>query len=570
MAVLNNNTIQKILNLRPYLLPRRSFQIAGILALSLIVSFLEIISIGLVLPFLSVLTEPELIFNNHIVLNVREYLHITTHNQLLLYITVVFVFALIVSSLIKIIHLWVLARVSNAIGSDLSYTVYKNVINTNSSEIINAVLTKVDRTVLQIIIPFLYIISSLIVVVIILVAIISLSPKLAISVICAMGFIYSLIILLTRKQLLVNSDYIAHSSDKLVQLIQESRGSIKDIILGGFFTAYGVHFRNLDWKYRYKQGVNLTINQGPRFGVEALGISFIVILAYILTTSAENPQFVLPTLGVLVFAMQKMLPLFQLIYRSWSMIQGGMGSFEDVTFIIKEGYDKENLKKIGKHLFFKNDVTLNNISFRYGNSGKYIFKNVNIKMTKGTCVGVLGDSGSGKTTFIDLIMGLIQPSEGELLIDGTKVSSHNVALWHKHISHVPQEVFLADASIAENIALGIPKDKINPIKLRECINKAQLSDLIYGLNQKENTVVGEMGSLLSGGQRQRIAIARALYAEADVLIFDEATNALDEKTENEVVSVLKNIKDEILLIIISHRPNTLKMCDKTIDINQLK
>ena len=543
------------------------------MVLTILVSIIEIISIGAVLPFLSVLTNPEIAFSHPMGAPFKSAFKISSHEDLLFYITLMFIVALIFSSIMRMLHLWITARVSNAIGSDLSYKIYQSflekqyseIVELNSSEIINAVLTKVDRAVLQIIIPALNLISSLIMTIFILWLLFFINPIASLVTLSTIGAIYVVISILTRKRLLNNSEYIAYSSDRIAQLIQESKGSIKDIILGNMHTRYYSKFRDLDWKYRYKQGVNLVINQSPRFIVEAMGASIIVILAY----SINDSQSVIPTLGVLVFGMQRLLPQFQIIYRSWSTVQGGMASFLDVVNLISNAKTSSSVGQKSVDFSFQKEISLKDVSYRHNNKQKYIFRHVNLTIFKGACVGIIGTSGSGKTTLVDLIMGLIIPSNGELRVDNVPVSYDSISSWQSHISHVPQEVFLVDASIEENIALGFSKEEINKEKLQECIVRAQLQDLVDSLPKKEETIVGEGGMLFSGGQRQRIAIARALYSDANVFIFDEATSALDQETEREVMSVLNNIKNDIVVMIVSHRVSILKSCDQIIDMDKI-
>lgn len=545
--------------------------------LTILVSVVEIISIGAVLPFLSIFTNPEVFFNHPLILQFRNLFNINSSQQLLFYFASIFVLALILTGAMRTLHLWINARVSNAIGSDLSSSIFKSflkkpyseIVDIKSSEVINGVLTKVDRVTMLIILPWLNFVSSLIIMFFILSLLIYININITLISMSSIGIVYFLISALTKKKLLSNSKYIAFSSDKIVQLIQESKGTIKDIIIGRMHSNYFEKFRNLDWRYRYLHGVNLVISQSPRFIIEAIGASIIVIIAYIISINSNNPGSVLPSLGVLVFAMQRILPLVQIIYRSWSSIQAGQASFYDVIELMSDTKNLNISIENKLDVTFQKEISLKNVSFKHSNKKNYLFKDVNLKINSGTFVGIVGKSGSGKTTLIDLIMGLLTPSKGDILVDNLKIDINNISSWQSCISHVPQEVFLVDASIAENIALGVSIDEINEEKLKESIYKAQLNDLVNNLPNKEATRVGESGALISGGQRQRIAIARALYSDAKVFIFDEATSALDQKTEKELIQVFNSFKNEILFIMVTHRLNSLSICDQIIDLDKI-
>jgi ATP-binding cassette subfamily B protein len=221
---------------------------------------------------------------------------------------------------------------------------------------------------------------------------------------------------------------------------------------------------------------------------------------------------------------------------------------------------------------FIDKISFNQVSFRYSSSSPFVLKKINIEINKGEVIGFMGTTGSGKSTLLDILMGLMPPSIGELKIDGVKINDNNCRSWQTHIAHVPQAIFLSDTTIAENIAFGVPYNKIDMKRVIEVSQKAQIAELIENMDQKYLTFVGERGIRLSGGQRQRIGIARALYKKADVIVFDEATSALDNETEKEVMNSIYQLGEvgELTIFIVAHRLTTLKNCNKIFELSRGK
>jgi ATP-binding cassette subfamily B protein len=264
------------------------------------------------------------------------------------------------------------------------------------------------------------------------------------------------------------------------------------------------------------------------------------------------------------------LPIIQQVYLSWSSILGyKFSAIDTLNFLdqkIPDYYKKDSNYKI----IFKSELHLQSVSFRYNRNQKWILKDLNLTIKKGDRIGLIGTTGSGKSTLVDIIMGLLQPESGDVSVDGVKLNDLNLRNWQNIVSHVPQNIYISDNSILENIAFGIPLNNIDQEFVVECVKKARIFDVINAMPLKFDTIVGERGSKLSGGQRQRIGIARALYKRAEVLIFDEATNALDNETETEVMDSINSIDKNITLIMIAHRLSTLDKCNKIINVENGK
>jgi ATP-binding cassette subfamily B protein len=263
---------------------------------------------------------------------------------------------------------------------------------------------------------------------------------------------------------------------------------------------------------------------------------------------------------------QRILPLLQQFYTSLTSLRGGQASLEDVLHLLNQPLpDYLSLASI-KKLTFDRQIELLGISFKYGSDQPWILSEINLRIPAGARVGIIGATGSGKSTMLDIIMGLITPTCGSLLIDGKVITLENHRGWQAHIAHVPQAIYLADSTIAENIAFGVPLEKIDHDAVRLAAQRAQLSAVVESWPQKYSTPVGERGVRLSGGQRQRIGIARALYKDADVIILDEATSALDNETESSVMTAIESLDKNLTVIIVAHRLSTLKGCNQVIEM----
>jgi ATP-binding cassette subfamily B protein len=254
------------------------------------------------------------------------------------------------------------------------------------------------------------------------------------------------------------------------------------------------------------------------------------------------------------------------MYGSWITIKGNQASAQDAIDLLNQPLPAESLNIATDPILFEKALTLINLSFRYHDQGPWILKDLNLEISKGSRVGFMGVTGSGKTTLLDIVMGLLPPTEGQLMVDETPLNDYNIRSWQAHISHVPQTIYLADTTIAENIAFGVPFEQIDRKRMKEAAQMAQISHTIEGWTKGYETVVGERGIRLSGGQRQRIGIARALYKRSSVIILDEATSALDIETEAAVIKAIEKLADDITIMIITHRLTTLNNCDRILEV----
>lgn len=553
---------------------RRRNQFLLLLVLMVLASFAEIISIGAVLPFLGVLTAPDLIFEMPIVQPIIEGFELTKPQQLLLPLTIAFGVAALIAGVMRLLLLWASTRLSFAAGADLSNGIYRRTLYQpyavhcarNSSEIIDGISGKANGVIYNIIVPVLTLISSCIMLAAILIALFFIEPLIALVAFGGFGLIYAAIIRLTRKQLLADSKCIARESIQVIKSLQEGLGGIRDVLIDGSQETYCEIYRNADSPLRRAQGNSLFIAASPRYGVEALGMLLIAVLAYSMAQQVDGIAKAIPILGALAVGAQRLLPVLQQAYGSWTQINSGQASLRYALELLDQPLS-DQINQTVLQLPFNQSIDLRQIRFRYGELEPYVLNNLNLTISKGSRVGFIGTTGSGKSTLLDIVMGLLQPTNGLLEVDGSPITPINYRAWQSHIAHVPQVIFLADSTIEENIAFGIPRNQIDHSRVKQAAEQAQIAETIESWPKQYQTFVGERGIRLSGGQRQRIGIARALYKQADVIIFDEATSALDSETEQAVIQAIENLSKELTLLIIAHRLTTLKDCTQIVELS---
>jgi ATP-binding cassette subfamily B protein len=352
----------------------------------------------------------------------------------------------------------------------------------------------------------------------------------------------------------------------MVRALQEGLGGIRDVLIDGTQAIYCKIYRSADVPLRRAQANNQIIGASPRFIIEALGIALIAVLAYTLTGREGGVAAAIPLLSALAIGAQRLLPVLQQLYGSWSSLRGGKASLNDVLDLLEQPVPEYARSLISEPIPFRQSIHLNNTSFRYTEKTAWVLHDLNLEIPKGARVGFIGTTGSGKSTLLDIIMALLTPCKGSLVIDGTTITEQNFRSWQAHIAHVPQSIFLADTTIAENIAFGVPPEQIDYQRVERAAEQAQIAKTIKSWEKGYETFVGERGVRLSGGQRQRIGIARALYKQADVIVFDEATSALDNETELAVMREIEKLGRELTILLIAHRLTTLKTCDLIVEL----
>ena len=567
---------QLLTRLWRHISPRRRGQFGLLLILMVLTSFAEILSIGAVLPFLAVLTAPARVFEHAAAQPIIQMFGLTAPEQLLLPLAIAFGVAALIAGTMRLLLLWVNTRLSFATGADLGINIYRRTLYQpylvhcarNSSEVISGISGKANSVIQSIVLPALMLISASVILIAVLVAILAVEPVMALMTFSGFGLLYIFIMRLTRKMLLIDSQYMARESVEVIKSLQEGLGGIRDVLIDGSQATYCQIYRQADLRLRRAQGRSAFISNSPRYGVEALGMLCITVLAYTLSQQTDGIVKIIPVLGALALGAQRLLPALQQVYGSWVNIQSGQAALQDTLSLLDQPLPDYADQPPSKPLPFEQSISLKRLAFRYNPQAPYVLKQVNLTIAKGSRVGFIGTTGSGKSTLLDIVMGLLSPTDGILEIDGQAIASGNQRAWQAHIAHVPQAIFLADSTVQENIAFGVPIDQIDHERVKQAAQQAQIADSIEGWPKQYQTLVGERGVCLSGGQRQRIGIARALYKQADVIVFDEATSALDSETEFAVMQAIENLSQNLTLLIIAHRVTTLKNCTQIVELSE--
>ena len=561
--------VNNIIFLWKYLGEKRRYQFILLLILMIVSVFAEVISIGSVVPFLSALTNPEVLMQLDWFQPIIHMLDIKSTNELLLPLTLGFVGASIFAAGIRILLLWVNTHLSASMGIQLRSEVYARTlyqpyafhIANNSSQLISMVTEKVGLTILSGIMHVLMLVSAAITSLAIIATLILINPMVALLTFLILGGGYILMGYLVRKHIKSNGDIIAKNQPDAVKCMQEGLGGIRDIILDSNQNIFIQLYTKVAKNIQLAGMKNAFLGGLPKSLLEVLSIILIAILAYSMQVGGNQEEQVLPILGALALGAQRLLPALQQIYFSWSMINGNQKIIAEVVTQLKQSTPQTIIdEKPTNILNFHHNIVLENVGFKYQNSDIHVLEDINLDIQKGSRIGFIGTTGSGKSTLLDIMMGLLLPSHGQFKIDGVKIDKNNISNWQSNIAHVPQSIFLSDASMAENIAFGVEIDNIDMSKVKKVSELACLDTFIEELPNGYQTSVGERGVQLSGGQRQRIGIARALYKQANVIILDEATSALDDITELNIMQNIDSLEESTTVLMIAHRVTTLKGC----------
>jgi ABC-type bacteriocin/lantibiotic exporter with double-glycine peptidase domain len=576
-TMVNQNKFDKLLlRLWSHIGARRRTQFLVLLCLMVVTSFAEVLTIGAVLPFLVALTSPDRILTHDMFQPFILLFGILNYGDLLFVLTVGFGAASLVAGTLRVVLIWASTNLSCRMGADLSINIYRRTlfqpyavhISRNTSEIISGVTIKANQVISNVISPMLTLISSAIMLTAILCTLLLINFEVTSSAVAGFFLIYGIIIKLTRKSLIANSERTGVELNRSIKVLQEGLGGIRDVLIDGSQQTYCEVFSRADLRMRYAQANTLFISQSPRHLFESLGMVLIAVIAYVMVTNTSTEKNTLPLLGMLALGAQRMLPVIQQAYASWTSIYGGQAPLRDTLDLLDQPLPAYADMPQPQPQPFEREIRLRQLDFRYSLDTPWVLRNLDLSISKGRRIGFMGKTGSGKSTLLDIVMGLLVPTSGSLEIDGVPITPVNQRSWQALIAHVPQIIFLTDSSVAENIAFGVPSQKINMANVRLAAQQAQISNLVESWPAGYDTVVGERGIKLSGGQRQRIGIARALYKQAQVIIFDEATSALDSHTEEAVMSAIENLGRDLTILVIAHRITTLSICDEVVELGE--
>ena len=545
-----------------------------LLILTLIMAFLDTLGIASILPFISVLANPQIIETNEYLSSIYKAsitLGVNSRQQFIFILGIVVFILLLFSLFFRAITIYFQTRFSLMREYSISkrllelylYQPYTWFLHRNSSNLSKIILSEVNQVVEGILIPMISLITQSVIAFAILGLLILFNPFLSFFAGLILIMSYVIIFYFVKKILFQFGHIRSQVNSERFLIISEVFGATKDVKVRGLEQEYINRFSKPAEIYAKNQSLAYVIGQTPRYFLEALAFGGLIILVLVLMLVGNSFDKIVPAIALYAFAGYRLMPALQQIYASSVQLRFNKPL---LYLLYKDLINLQQSKKITNNtniISINKSIELNNISFNYPNSKKLSLKKINLIIPAFTKVGIVGVTGSGKTTLVDIILGLLDPTKGTLSVDGNEIKNDNKRSWQSSIGYVPQQIYLSDASVANNIAFGIDIKNINQKSVEKAAKIANLHDFVIDeLPLGYNTTVGERGVRLSGGQRQRIGIARALYHNPQIFILDEATNALDNITEQAIMDALNNLGNKITVILITHRLKTIKNCDK--------
>lgn len=551
---------------------------------ALIVSIIEVMSIASIIPFLEVVLSENMANDNKFVFLITEYFKFQTRKELVVFLITIFLSLLFLSSLTKILIVIFVNHIQRKVGSKLSNLMYSSIINNdylsitkkNSSDFLSVITEKAELTK-QSIFNILNSISSLILLCSLIIFILFITPNFSFLIFVLILFIFLLIIFLTKKILSKQSLSQSKSIFERFKIVNETYGIIREIIIDNSQEFFKNKYKKSDDKFRKAQFVIGIISGIPKFIIEYILILIIFIFVYnLLFTHNYNSSHVLPLVSSFAFVAYRSMPLLNNIYSSIAQISGykesvleGINLLNEIKHIKKQNH--EDLMNSNIDFKFNSSLSLENVNFTYPDNSEKVLKNININLEKGKIYGIKGSSGTGKSTLLNIISGLIIPTEGKLFVDNTLINKEKINLWRNKVSLVSQSNFFLDETIFENLTISSninDEQKLN-LLVNSSLKTSVLEDFIKNLPNGIHSKIGDNAVRISGGQKQRLAIARALCKKPECLMLDESTSGLDIENEQKLIENLINIKSKMLIVLVSHKKQTLEFCDEIIDLDRM-
>ena len=546
------------------------------LFMALFLSFLDLLGIGLIIPFLMILTGND--YQEYIFIqNFIDYFKIENQKDLVIIFLIIIFFVFFIKNILNIVFVYLKNKTFFKFFKDIEKKCmknylkmpYKNFIKLNTSQLVNTLNSEIEYFILGVLDPIAIICVEALSILAIFIILIYLEPTGTLFLIILTILIFLIFYKFIGNKLKKIGNERLEIQNKVQKIVIQSLHGIKDIKIVNAEKNFLLNFYKKIDQLINKLTKQKIFSDIPRFIIEIFVVFFLVILSLIILYQNKNVSELLIIVGVFAGAGFRIMPsLNRLILATQSLkfSHSVIDLIHHDIFTLKfynensfDQFNKENSKKIDK-------LEFQDVSFKYDGSEKFIFQNINLQISKNDFIGIYGESGEGKSTFVDILSGLLEPTSGKLIVNNSEDYKNIINNGGEYIGYVPQNIYLNDESICSNIAFGENEENINKKTINYAIDSAKLRTFVDGLKNKENTLIGDRGIKISGGQKQRIGIARALYRKSQILIFDESTSSLDEKTENEFLEVVKDLSKNTLIILISHKPNTLKYCNKIFKI----
>lgn len=563
--------------------PQEKARLRIVMALTVVLVGFEAASLLSIFPFLQMATNPEIIQENEILAWLRGLAPDLDDRGFMIAFGIGVFFVTVFGLILKTLVTYVLTRFAMMRSYGLSarlmtaylHQPYVWFLSRHSSDLGNAILAEVDRVVSGCMLPAIRLVPDVLIAFLLFGALLWVEPGVAIGAVLLLGGAYSGIYLAIRRLLLRIGTRRLQANKARFHIVQESTGGVKELKLMGLEDSFIVRFRHAARAMAQAQTKATVLRQIPRFALESIAFGgMILLLIFLLMRDDESITNVVPILGLIAVAGSRLFPVLQNLYKNTAQIRFNQKALEALKA------DMEGLVKTSRELRlanaaphppvpFERSIEIADLSYKYPNATSPALRSLNLDIKANTTVGIVGGTGAGKTSLVDVILGLLEPESGEMRIDGTPITRENRRAWQSSLGYVPQEIFLTDNSIAHNIAFGQTIEQIDMDAVQAAAQAARLHGFVMQeLPDGYATEVGERGTRLSGGQRQRVGIARALYHNPNVLIMDEATSALDNLTEKAVMEALRSLHGSKTILMIAHRLTTVQECDEIFYLEQ--
>lgn len=569
--------IHIIKNIFTILDDRQRLKLIILLCFFLFSALVQIVGVASIAPFITILSNQDLIHSNKFLAFLYNFFGCEDNNQFIIGFAFGSLLLIFFSNSISAITLWLLLKFSVLIGGDLQKKLYQNIMHreyifhktTNYNKSISTISQETPRFVYMVLQPFLLLVSQLFVAIIILLGLLIINPFIAFASGALIGGSYFLTYIMVKKSLVRHGRIVTERNDGVQAILSESFIGIKDIKLGSLEYRYADAFEKLNHRGLNSAAYIALSGDVPKFVIETISFGAILLLAIILLLTSDSPDSVISILSIYALAGYKLLPTMQQVYKSISSMSANGSVVSDLKYELSRVVPNR-LSTTGNTIGEIKSYELAGIAYQYPNVDRPTLSDINLRFELGKLNTIAGPSGSGKSTLADVMLGLLPYSQGRLLVNGQELNQATMADYQNSIGYVPQNIFILDDSVVANVAFGISEEHIDEARVYKALQQANAMEFVKRLPQGINTPLGQDGKLLSGGQRQRIGIARTLYRNSKMLILDEPTSALDIDSEYELMMLLEQLKTEVLIIVISHRPAAIKLSDTITILDQGK
>jgi|LSQX01.2.fsa_nt_gb ATP-binding cassette subfamily C protein len=558
---------------------REKRQLFLLLILMFSMALFQALGVASVLPFITLVMNPEIITQNIYLHSFYKYFNFADTNSFIIMAGLVMLFLILFGNLISAVATYAKFKfvwnnhnnISQRLLRHYLFQPYMFFLNRNSSDLTKNILNEVQILTNGFLIPLLDCSSRFLIIVVILIMVLLVNPLITIFALLILGGSYVLIYWLIRTRLSHRGSRRLQANRERFKVVGEAFGGIKEVKASGRELYYLENYAQASTELARHQAWSSLIGNIPKYVLESVAFGSVIALVLVLLVLKGEAQSIIPMVSFFAFAGYRLMPAIQDVFQNSTQMKFNQPTLDHIyneITDIKLLDIQEEFMPVAEPINFTHEIRLENITFTYNNAGEKVLDDVSIAIYKNQKVGIVGATGAGKTTLVDILLGLFIPAKGQMMVDGLRIEPSNVRNWQSILGYVPQQIYLSDDTITGNIAFGIPASQVDFNRVKKAASIARLDDFINRLPEGYDTVVGERGVRLSGGQMQRVGIARAVYHDPQVLILDEATSALDNITEKEFLEALEALAEVKTLIIIAHRFNTVKNCDTIVMLDE--